>query len=44
LDPDNGTLKESQSDMDVGTQRKIDRAVGPLICRALSFFGKGRGL
>jgi len=30
--------------MDVGTQRKIDRAVGPLICRALSFLGKGREL
>jgi ADP-heptose:LPS heptosyltransferase len=30
--------------MDVGTQRKIDRAVGPLVCRALSFFGKGREL
>jgi len=30
--------------MDVGTQRRIDRAFGPLICRALSFFGRGREL
>lgn len=37
-------MKESQSDMDVGTQRRIDRAFGPLICRALSFFGRGREL
>ena len=28
--------------MDVGTQRKIDQAVGPLICRALSLFRGGR--
>lgn len=28
--------------MDVGTQRRIDQAVGPAICRVLSFFGKGR--
>jgi ADP-heptose:LPS heptosyltransferase len=30
--------------MDVGTQRKIDQAVGPLICRVLSLFGGGRDL
>ena len=28
--------------MDVGLQRKIDQAVGPLICRALSLFSGGR--
>ncbi len=28
--------------MDVGVQRKIDQAVGPLICRALSLFSGGR--
>lgn len=28
--------------MDVRTQRRIDRAVGPLICRVLSLLGKGR--
>lgn len=28
--------------MDVGTQRRIDQAVGPMICRALSLFGKSR--
>ena len=30
--------------MDVGTQRKIDQAVGPLICRVLSLFRGGRDL
>jgi len=28
--------------MDVGVQRKIDQAVGPFICRALSLFSGGR--
>jgi len=28
--------------MDVGLQRKIDQAVGPIVCRALSLFSGGR--
>lgn len=42
--PDNGSGGSPQADMDVGTQRKIDQAVGPLICRALSLFRGGRDL
>ena len=30
--------REAYTEMDVGLQRKIDQAVGPLICRALSIF------
>ena len=30
--------------MDVGLQRKMDQAIGPLICRALSLFSGTRGL